>query len=295
MPSSLDKYSVKKNENQDIFKLIAENLSSDKLRERFRSCGSFIRFDATEELERLKVSVAEFCGNRFCVLCSMRKSARDAVALGAMCKWIADKPREYAFVELDLTSPNVGVELLSETIAAYNKAFQRLVYRKAVKAMNYGYVRKLEITYNPERDDYHPHFHCLFAVKQTYFKDRSYIKQPVWLRMWREAMRDATIKRVWVYRVQAEQTHYIAKYATKPADLGQNKDVFDGFYWALRGRQVLTYNGVFAEARKLWKARKLEQYIEPDLATYVWDVFANYSISGRAYHVVKRMVIDGSQ
>ena len=37
-----------------------------------------------------------------------------------------------------------------------------------------GYVRKLEITYNKERDDYNPHFHVLIAVNKSYFTDKNY-------------------------------------------------------------------------------------------------------------------------
>ena len=35
-------------------------------------------------------------------------------------------------------------------------------------------ARKLEITYNKERDDYHPHFHVLITVNKSYFTDKDY-------------------------------------------------------------------------------------------------------------------------
>src|SRR5699024_11385430 len=60
--------------------------------------------------------------------------------------------------------PNVPADELNDEIKHYNQSFQRLMQRKEVKQIVKGYARKLEITYNEERDDYHPHFHVLIAV-----------------------------------------------------------------------------------------------------------------------------------
>ena len=38
-----------------------------------------------------------------------------------------------------------------------------------------GYIRAMEVTYNQEKDTYHPHIHCIFAVKAQYFT-HGYIK-----------------------------------------------------------------------------------------------------------------------
>ena len=32
-----------------------------------------------------------------------------------------------------------------------------------------GYMRAVEVTYNQQEDTYHPHIHCIFAVKAQYF------------------------------------------------------------------------------------------------------------------------------
>ena len=38
-----------------------------------------------------------------------------------------------------------------------------------------GYMRAIEVTYNQQEDTYHPHIHCIFAVKAQYFT-KGYIK-----------------------------------------------------------------------------------------------------------------------
>src|SRR5699024_5792648 len=70
------------------------------------------------------------------------------------------------FIFLTLTAPNVPADELNDEIKHYNQSFQRLMQRKEVKQIVKGYARKLEITYNEERDDYHPHFHVLIAVNK---------------------------------------------------------------------------------------------------------------------------------
>ena len=59
--------------------------------------------------------------------------------------------------------------------------------RNRFKKISKGYVRKLEITYNKERNDYNPHFHVVIAVNKSYFTDKDYyISQSEWLENWRQ-------------------------------------------------------------------------------------------------------------
>ena len=78
--------------------------------------------------------------------------------------------------------------------------------RKKVNSIAKGYVRKLEVTYNAERDDYHPHFHVLIAVNRSYFKDtKTYISQKEWLNLWRDVTGNPDITRgkiAIIYRIK---------------------------------------------------------------------------------------------
>ena len=78
---------------------------------------------------------------------------------------------EKEFIFLTLTTPNVLKNELENEIKHYNQSFRKLIKRKKVNSVIKGYVRKLEITYNKEWDDYNPHFHVLIAVNKSYFKD----------------------------------------------------------------------------------------------------------------------------
>jgi hypothetical protein len=188
------------------------------------------------------------------------------------------------FILVTLTAPNVKAETLREEITRFNKAFQNLIYRKEVKKINKGYIRKLEITYNAERDDYHPHFHCVFAVNKGYFSGASYIKQEHWLNLWQDVMNDYSITQVDVRRVKAnngKEINEFTKYAAKDEDYTRNQKVFDAFYTALKGRQSITFNGLFAEANKKYKNKELEHYKTKDETEYVWLIL--YQWGGAEY------------
>ena len=146
---------------------------------------------------------------------------------------------------------------------------------------------------NPNYDTYHTHFHCIFSVPKYYFKSKLYIKQEKWLELWRDVMQDPSITQVDVRRVKRGDSgktagdtdakgttkvrdkaqFEIAKYAAKDTDFVYSQEVFDVFYNALRGRQVLTYGGSFAAANKKYKAKELEHYKTVDDTDYVYLVY----------------------
>ena len=78
---------------------------------------------------------------------------------------------------------NVKGGELNKAIDQMNIAWKRLTELKVVKGAVRSWFRSLEVTYNKDRDDYHPHFHALLMVPHHYFyKDRGlYIPHEKWL------------------------------------------------------------------------------------------------------------------
>ena len=56
----------------------------------------------------------------------------------------------------------------------------------------------------------------------------------------------------------------MATYSAKTSDLLQTQELFDVFYAALRGRQLITYNGIFKDYKKKLEKDEidLEQILE---------------------------------
>ena len=276
----MDKYNLKKLKNQELINYIVKHVNDNTLM-RINFCGEFLSFMANEDLTKRKLHGGNFCGNRFCPMCAWRQSKKDALKISICMKYI-ELEHKKSFIFLTLTAPNITGDKLSDEINKYNKAFKKMFERKDVKAVNKGYIRKLEITYNENSNTYHPHFHVVMAVNNSYFTDRTYIKQEKWLNMWREVMENPDITQVDVRRMkkntESKEISEIAKYAAKDSEMMINQQVFDIFYEALKGRQILTYNGLFKDANKLFKEKKLDKYKEIDETEYVYFLLYRWGL-----------------
>jgi len=289
-------YNKKKPKNQEVSKYIKKHLR-EKTNNRFCQCGNWINFLTDEEVKKMKVHQARFCSNRFCPMCAWRLSQKNAMMLDVMMQYIEEEHKK-DFILLTLTAPNVLGEDLSEEINRYNDALKKLFKREEVIAISHGYGRKLEVTYNSKRNDYHPHFHVLIVVSKSYFKSRDYISQQKWLTLWRDVMQDETITQVDVRRAKKniagadgrnKIVNEIAKYAAKDSDYAYSQEVFDTFYKSLKGRQILTFNGLFKQAAKMYKEKELDHYKTKDETEYKWLIA--YQWGGQAYTETNRREI----
>lgn len=260
-----------KTKNVEFSKFVKDidSVMTDRVKERISSCGDYLQFLADEKIEYLKLENANFCGNRFCPQCSANKAREDAVQLSAMVNYLKQE-FNYEFIFLTLTAPNIPAHRVEEELKEYAKSFERLFKTKKVKTAIKGYVRKLEMTYSQERNDYHPHYHVLLAVNKSYFDDsRIYISQKEWLRLWINAKKDPTIEIVDVRKFKAQDDLYkaifeISKYISKDSDYMYSPEVFKVFYKSLKGKRMLSYSGAFKDAVKLYKAGNLVDYMGED-------------------------------
>jgi len=280
----IEKFNNKKINNLELSEFIKMFISKIGY-ERFKDCSSWINLIANSNLEKKKVLSANYCGNRFCPICTWIKSCKDGYKLNVLMQYInLFYHKEFIFVTL--TSLNVEDCELIDEIDKFNLAFKKLMKRKDFILINKGYVRKLEITYNKKENTYNPHFHVIFAVDKSYFKSRNYIRQEKWLQNWKECMQDNRITQVDVRRANKEGSgsnaiNEIAKYSVKDTDFLYSEEVFEVFYNALKGRQLITYNGLFKDALKLYnskdKEKNLDKYKDVDdteylyFLKYIWD------------------------
>lgn len=225
-----------------------KNLKLDRLKE----CGNFIKFQSSEDKTKFILAGGNFCKNRFCPFCSWLKAKRTAFELLELIK-VVEYTEKLAFIFITLTVPNVPKESLREEIENFNISFNRLWKTKEFKAFNKGFIRKLEVTYNEERNDYHPHFHLVVAVNKSYFTSRDYMSKRRLLELWQRATRNPAITQVDIKPCRMDtvkQVMELATYSAKQGDLYSSKEVFDGFYEGLFRKKLLVYNGIFKEYKK---------------------------------------------
>ena len=264
----------KKKKNIKLADVIKDKVGETTLTA-IQNCSTFMMFYADVTLEKRKLMMANSCNNRFCPMCAYRKARKEGLKHMIMMKKLKiDK--KYSFIFLTLTAPSVTGEELENEIKDYAKAFKRFSELKEFQKINLGYIRKLEITYNSEKNTYHPHYHLILCVNKSYFKSRDYIKQKKWLEMWRLSKRDKRITQVDIRKIELNKEDKsfleISKYTAKDSDYLQSQDVFNVFYDALKGKQVITYNSIFKELAKKYDNGALDYLKDIDETKYVYRV-----------------------
>lgn len=247
---------------------------SVKQRRYIKDCGTFLEFLGDQDLEHVKLSSGNFCKNRFCPHCSYNQARKNALELDVLMTYL--KSIDYDFIFLTLTAPNIPAEELEQELRAYSRAFDRLFKRKEVSSVVKGYTRKLEVTYNRDRNDFHPHYHILLAVNKSYFDSRSYIPRARWLQLWQECKKDPTITQVDVRKYKTKDTFEITKYIAKDSDYLYNEHVFKTFYLSLKGKRLLSYGGAFKDAKKLFDDGELDYLLTVDEIEYVYRLYLHW-------------------
>ena len=277
-------------------KLVSEHVVSAKTLELIKECNTFMMMVADENFEKKKQHKGNSCKNRFCPICAWKKARKDALALSVMMAYLKQEERK-EFIFLTLTAPNVPADELNDEIKHYNQSFQRLMQRKEVKSAVKGYARKLEITYNEERGDYHPHFHVLITVNKSYFTDtKQYISQDRWLELWRQVTKNPFITQVDIRKVRGsrdDKVYEIAKYSAKDSEYLQNQKVFEVFYNALKGKRLIVFSGLFKEAMMKFKDGELEDYKEKDKTKYVYAIMYNWG--DKKYLELEKRLLDDNE
>lgn len=302
------KYQPKKKQNLKIYSFIEKNLSESG-RELFQSCSTFNQFITTQDKQNKKLVKSNTCKNRFCPICAWRKARKDAMKISVMMEAIkVDENKDFLF--LTLTTPNIKADSVKTEIDRFNKAFNKLFKRRNIERSIKGYIRKLEMTYDKERfitkemykrkqayykkrnlkvgdnnptyDTYNPHFHVLLCVNKSYFTDkRYYISQQSWLEMWRDVTDLPEITQVSIQKVNlirgGNAVAEIAKYSAKDYEMAVSEDVFDVFYSALKGRQLIVYGGLLKEYAKKYETGELDKHMGKDQNEYFYKLIATWN------------------
>lgn len=276
-------------------KSFVENMEDKGIKmERLEKCGNFLLFQTNADKNKFLLSGGNFCNNRFCPTCAWLKAKKTAFKLLELLK-VVEHCENKRFLFVTLTVPNCKGEDLDYTIKFINASFQRLSQRKAIKKMNSGFIRKLEVTYNEERNDYHPHLHLIFSVNKSYFKDtKIYITHAKLLELWQESTRNKNITQVDIRPCRMnsiKEILEIATYSTKFKDLLNCKEVFDYFYLGLKGKQIIVYSGIFKKYKKLLELNEIELDEIEELAKLreetLYEILYLWNLESEIYDPVK--------
>lgn len=170
----------------------------------------------------------KYCGCRWCITCGRIRTAKAINRYAPVVSGWSDAHL------VTLTVPNAPGPELSDLIDRMQDTFNRCKdsMRKAPYREKLVGLRKLEVTYNAERDDFHPHYH---VVTETRAQGEMLVR--LWLKKWGG---EASHKAQDVRPVNQGALMEVFKYHTK---LLQDKKAIpplklDAIYCAIAGRRT---------------------------------------------------------
>lgn len=260
------KFSEHKLQTNDIlFKFYDTGFKSEA--EKIKQCGNFLEFALKEHQitkdTKKKLANANFCKNRFCPMCSWRRTRNITGQLKEAFDVIQEK-QKIATLFLTLTVSNPDVKDLKSTISKMNKSFKDMVKTKAFNNAVLGYFKSIEILGDKTpKGQAHPHFHILLVVKENYFKKSDYINKAEWTEMWKKALRVDYTPVVDVRRIKSKNENFsdidsaiieTVKYSVKHSDLvKRSNEDFYYLYTQTKNLRFISAGGILKEHLNLIK------------------------------------------
>lgn len=241
---------------------IADLIEKESRSERIRVCGSMLNFlkernIVTDEVRRRLVK-ANFCDYRFCPMCQWRKARKVCREVLGRLRTIEEQHNGVALLFLTLTIKNEPLTELNRTIKHLSQAFQRLQQSKQYKDAVLGSIRAIEfLGDHTEKDECHPHFHCLLVVPKSYFKSRDYINFEEWTNLWQRSLRVDYRPIINVQRVKPKEKMSaivaaaleVVKYSVTSSDLEKlSKEDFQELDRQTRNIRQYNYSGELKDA-----------------------------------------------
>ena len=263
-------FALKKKANEKFAPIIKKSINTEKqiMTERgfmsFVECGDFLLF-ARKHDNKLKLARANFCKSRICNMCNWRRSLKLFGQVSQVIEAIRGKGIKVRYLFLTLTVKNCKSDKLTETINQLNAGFRLLVRNdkknKPTKiACNLlGYMKAIEVTYNTKDDTYHPHIHCILAVRPSYFKSGNYMKHEDVQLLWQKCLNidyapQVNIKAIKAGNSTPKAIAELAKYPTKIATVlsvptDKQEEVLYTLSSAIKGRRLITFGGLFKDIK----------------------------------------------
>ena len=252
--------------------VLDNNLISESRMKSLEECGDNLLFSVNDKNEK-RLKGASFCRIRTCPMCNWRKSLKLFGQTNKIANIILEQLPTTRFIFVTFTVKNCSAEKLEETINLMNQGFKDLTNKNrkiscSAKLKNnlLGYIRAMEVTYNSDEDTYHPHIHCIFALKAGYFT-HGYIKKSDWQYIWGECCDteyEPIVKVQTIKNSTAKAVAEVAKYPVKMDELANydnEKKAINAlivFTKILKGRRLITFGGVFADIKKQLKLDDVE-------------------------------------
>jgi len=265
--------SLKNDQKDDLNPLTVKKRKSKPLSDAYRRIGSLGKADRVNdcatyvELRRdvesgeRRLHRANFCRVRLCPVCAWLRTRQVWRDVSDVMNAVDATGEAYKPIFLTLTIKNCSGVALQDTLDRMFGAFNRFWVNIEKKGFVLGWFRALEITYNHQTEEYHPHFHLILLMKPDFWKRENYITTEKWVKHWRKSLRIDYDPVCYVEKIKSNfksknknkksnVISEIAKYTIKDSDylIPDNEELTDKlvkvFDSALHRRRLIAFGGL---------------------------------------------------
>jgi len=204
---------------------------NERLVQRILACGTEAWVECSPSTGRYRVR-ANRCGSRVCPRCRVPWGLKQQEKIVSAVADVPEERRKLATFTLKSTSAPLRMQ-----VKRLWKCFERLKNRSLWRWNVRGSIAVLEITYNVERGQWHPHLHVVL--------DACWIDQKLLSQTWLAVTRDSKIVDIRAIRSFDSMATYLVKYLLKAIILpvGVNPVHTDELYDLYNGSKFVRFAG----------------------------------------------------
>lgn len=128
---------------------------------RMAECSDIITYKVCPECGEYHIAKANLCRDRFCPVCSWRLSLSRFANMARVMDALQNGYPEYRYSLITLTVKNCKAQELSKTMETMSSCWHLAVNQRRIRQFMVGWARSVEITYNKETGELHPHYHII--------------------------------------------------------------------------------------------------------------------------------------
>jgi plasmid rolling circle replication initiator protein Rep len=257
-----------------------DRLDEPKRAERVRYCGTILEFTKELESGRRFLSRANFCRERLCPFCQWRRSLRMFFEVSQVMDYVGED-KSLVPLFLTLTLRNCPAVRLGEALDQIFGGWYVFTHQRKIRRLLTGWFRALELTYNKETDEFHPHIHAIIFVEKSYFEN-SYLVTSEWVHLWRISLGldydpICDIRKIKNNQGRRKGIAEVSKYTVKDYEIAtSNKSLTDHLVSILnkdlKGRRLYAYGGILKKAAAILFSKNYEDLVSTEDETIREDV-----------------------
>lgn len=226
--------------------------------ERMKNCGDVLEYSLCKECGEYHIKKANLCRDRFCPACSWRLSLQRYSEMKRLLMNIENAyPEITDWSLITLTVKNCYIDDLNEIMQKMSRAWNLAISQRSVRPVLFGWARSVEVTFNEDTRELHPHYHILIGWWENRSEDL--------IRRWMNACSKYGL----IANIKAQNAQKITYYKAENGNIKTDTDLPENFTKAVLETFKYSVKGSDLEKMKVSEFREIvNQYSNKRLVAY---------------------------